>query len=121
IDSVAFEIAINHGNGVSAHLGGACLMMVGNDCIPDEVFQCRPFQVSRQQLALGERTKGIGVSYLATELHAGYRGLQVVRVGQVVGLDLERIKGIGPRLAESYLDSLAVRGLRTSPKNLLVD
>jgi len=96
-DSIDFKIAINHGHGVSSHLGGTRLMPVGHGCIANEVFKLGTFQVSWHHLALDEWAKCGGVAYLAAEFHAGYRGLQIVWVTQTICLNLNGVERIGAR------------------------
>src|SRR5262245_47040826 len=69
IDSIDFQVAINHRHGISSHLGCAGLMRVAHDGIADEVFELRTSQVAWHHLALGERPKRDGVANLAAKFH----------------------------------------------------
>jgi hypothetical protein len=48
------QTAINHGHGISSHLGGTGFMPEGLDAITDEVFKFCTFQVAWHHLALGK-------------------------------------------------------------------
>jgi hypothetical protein len=69
-------------------------MVVGTGSISDEVLELCTLQVAWHHLALGERTECGGVAYLAAELHAGYRGLQVVWVRHSIRFNLNGIERI---------------------------
>jgi hypothetical protein len=68
--------------------------------LANEVFKLGTFQVPRHHLALDEWAKCGGVPDLAAEFHAGYRGLQIVWVRQIIRLNLYRVERIGPRQTE---------------------
>src|SRR5262249_14347792 len=95
------QIAIDHRHEVSTHLRGAGLVPVGHDGVADEVFQLRTFQVSWHHFALGEGAQCGGVAYLSAEFHAGYRGLQIVRVRQKICVNVHRVERIGPRQTDT--------------------
>jgi hypothetical protein len=50
-DSVDFEIAINHGQGVSAHLGGTGFVLEARRSIPDEGFEFGVFESVAEQMS----------------------------------------------------------------------
>jgi hypothetical protein len=100
VDSVDFEIAVNHGHWISAHLGSAGLVPVTQGTIADEVFELLTFQVARHHFALGKPLKRSGVTYLAAKLHTGYCGLQIVRMIQKIRLNLNRVEGVQPGQTE---------------------
>src|ERR1700740_1260488 len=70
-------------------------MVVSGGRIANEVFQCSSSQVARHDFESFEGSKRSRVADLATKFHARYCGLQVVRVGQRIGLDLYRVVGVG--------------------------
>src|SRR3979411_437095 len=74
-------------------------MVVSGGLIANEVFQCSSSQVARHDFAFCEGTKRSRIANLATKFHARCCGLQVVRVGQRIGLDLDRVVRVGSRQA----------------------
>src|SRR5215469_5395264 len=96
VDSIDPEIAINYRHSVTAHLGGAGIMPIGYDAIADKIRKFCVLQISWHHLPFGERTKCGRVAYLSAEFYAGCRRLQIVRVPQIICLDLNGIEGIGP-------------------------
>src|SRR5712672_3600859 len=55
-------------------------MPVRRGGVPDEALEFGASQTARHGFALGEGSKCRGVAYLTAQLHAGYRGLQVIGV-----------------------------------------
>src|SRR6266436_7336743 len=88
-DSIDLEVGVYDQHGVTPHFGGTRLMPVGTSCIANECFKCRPFQIGRHHLALGERAKRSRVAYLAAKFHTDDRGSKIVWMGQRIFLDLD--------------------------------
>ena len=61
------------------------------------ISMCRPFQIARHHLALGERAKRSRVADFPTKFQTDHRGLQIVGVRQRVFLDLDGVERIGSR------------------------
>src|SRR5580700_8350617 len=72
-------------------------MVVTGGRIANGVFQCSSPQIARHDFAFCEGSKSSRIANFATKFHALYRGLQVVRVGQRIGLDLYRVVRVGSR------------------------
>src|SRR6266576_5007215 len=70
-------------------------MVISGGRIANEVLSCSSSQVARHDFAFCEGSKRRRIANLATKFHARYGGLQVVRVGQCIGLDLYRVVGVG--------------------------
>src|SRR5258707_2784719 len=85
--------------------------MVSGGRIATEVFQCSSSQFARHDFAFCEGSKRSRIANLATKFHARYCGLQVVRVGQRIGLDPYRVVRVGSRQADL---TSAVRAYETS-------
>src|SRR5262249_20538817 len=66
-------------------------MVVSNGCIADEVFQRTSFQIARHDFAFCVGSKRTRIPNLAAEFNTSDRGLQIVRVRQRTGFDLDRI------------------------------
>src|SRR5882757_4296937 len=80
---------------IAPHFRGTRLMVVSGGLIANEIFQCSSSQVARHDFAFCKGSKRSRIANLATKFHASYCGLQVVRVGQRIGLDLYRVVGVG--------------------------
>src|SRR6266849_8142875 len=76
LDSVDFEATVHYRHCVSAHWGSTGLMPICDAGVPDEVFESGAFEIAWHHLALHERSECGGVTDLAADFHAGYRGLQ---------------------------------------------
>src|ERR1700756_1240540 len=74
-------------------------MVVRGCLIPNEVFQCSSSQVARHDFAFCIGSKRSRIANLATKFHARDGGLQVVRVGHRIGLDLYSVVRVGSRQA----------------------
>src|SRR5882762_2019458 len=70
-------------------------MPVRRGGVPDEALEFGASQTARHGFALGEGSKCRGVAYLTAQLHAGYRGLQVIGVRQHICVDVYRVGRIG--------------------------
>ena len=67
-------------------------MPVARGSVTDERLQLRPLQIARHDFALGERPRRGRVTDFATQFDARDRGVDVVGVGQRVGVDLDGIE-----------------------------
>jgi hypothetical protein len=56
-DSIDFQLTVDHGHGVSAHLGGAGLMPVAHGGIADEALKLGTLQIAWHDFALHEGTQ----------------------------------------------------------------
>src|SRR5262249_2843436 len=103
VDSIDFEMTIYDRHGVSAHLGGTGLMPIGHGGISDEVVEVGALQITRHDFAFDEWLECHRVADLAAELHAGPRGLQIVRVRQEIRFNLNWVKRISASQTETSL------------------
>src|SRR5215471_14982111 len=78
-------------------------MVVSNNCIADEVFECSSLQVIWHDFAFCVRLKPRRIANLATKFNTGYRGLQIVGVRQVIAFDLYRVVSSGSRQTDAAL------------------
>src|SRR5882762_8645588 len=94
-DPIDLKLTVYDRHRIAPHFRGTRLMVVGGGRIANEVFQCSSSQVARHDFAFCEGSKRRRIADLATNFHVRYCGLQVVRVGQCIGLDLYKVVGIG--------------------------
>ena len=104
------------GHGASPHLGGAGLMPVGYDGIADKILEFRTLQIFWHHLALRKGAKCGRAADLAAEFYAGYCGLQIVGIRQIICVNLNGVERIGPHksLDRNRLSTLSLMPATTA-------
>src|SRR5258706_4251137 len=72
-------------------------MPISDSYLANEVFQLNPLQVARHHLAFDVWTERRRVSNLAAKFHACHCGLQIIWMGQGIGVDEEGLGGVWSR------------------------
>src|SRR5262249_16821249 len=90
------EVPVDDGRRVAPHPGGTALMPVGRDAIADVILEVWSLRTPRHHLTFREGAKCWGVADFPTELYAGDRGPQIVRVTEMICLDPNGVEWIGP-------------------------
>src|SRR6516162_4737859 len=80
LDAIHPETTIDHRHRVAPHFGGGCLMPKAERCATGVVLQFWALQVAGHDLSLDKGTKSAGVTYFATEFHAGEYGFSIIWV-----------------------------------------
>jgi hypothetical protein len=87
-DPINLEVCVHDRQVVTAHIGRAGLMPLADRSTPKVALQGRPLYIPRDHLPLQKRAERGGMADLATELHDGYQGLQVIRIRQKVAFNV---------------------------------
>jgi hypothetical protein len=119
-DPIDFKLTVYDRHRIAPHFRGTRLMVVSGRRIANEVFYWSSPKIARHDFAFCEWSKRGRIANLATKFHVRYCGLQVIRVGQRIGLDLDRVVGVGSGQANLSATS-GVRHLHTTSRKPRVD
>src|ERR1700681_4227043 len=75
VDSIDLKMSVYDRQRIAPNFCGTRLMVVSIGCIADEVFQRRPFQVARHDLAFCVRSKRSRIANFAAKLDTSYCSL----------------------------------------------
>src|SRR5215475_3790889 len=96
LDAIHLEVSIHDTHGIAPHFGCTGLMRIGGSHLANEVLQIDALQITGHYLPFRVRAKRRGVSDFTAEFDRGYRGLHVVRVGQEIVFNVQRIERVRP-------------------------